>query len=580
MEKISKILLWKYPDKAPKKSKMKVSWSQSCRNDDLENTQLLDNRNDEEYTSTGCNRILKWCLYFITDWPCEITGRMCSDEPVRSDRTLQVAVGHTENTRQEAPKKTTEIQSSLSSPESSQTLKLGKASALTEQENFKDDFDKSLVRPKPENPSLQHHTGGLPSPEPMNPTILPTNDDSITTVPRAIVPTENTGAPASRSDNGDEADKPLVCILFMLYQLLGILLVVVGFIFQLLTCFRRDRISTNLMPILNTTKNERQLSCNDRSEIICGVIIPNAVIVLLACWVYLGLKFGNNHCCKCCGWKELFAVVRADSKNYLRKLVRVTKRRKLVLIFYILISFFYLILSCGVGGIYLYVFQFTKEHVVIQPPFNLTKTVGADVLRGDVKYGFIAAAFIGSIAFDLLYIRVIMRYACRCQMIIYFLKSIGQDICKYDIKVQQTINKGACNFIKDLNASSATVGFIVIIAAYQAANCTVILFDDDITYGQGGAVVLRLILWGFLAVFPFHKAGGVNIAAKKLHDTGWDMHRPHHNNLNGSDNGVRITIKARIFGITVNPWLPYVVVVILLITIMIGSKFKWYDHVL
>ena len=173
-----------------------------------------------------------------------------------------------------------------------------------------------------------------------------------------------------------------------------------------------------------------------------------------------------------------------------------------------------------------------------------------------------------------------MRYACRCQMIIYFLKSIGEDICKYDTKGQQTINKGACNFIKDLNASSATVGFIVIIAAYQAANCTVILFDDDITYGQGGAVVLRLILWGFLAVFLFHKAGGVNIAAKKLHDTGWDMHRPHHNNSNGSDNGVRITIKARIFGITVNPWLPYVVVVILLLTIMIGSKFKWYDHVL
>ena len=95
---------------------MNVSWSQSSRDDDLENTPLLDNRNDEVYTSTGCNRILKWCLYFITDWPCEITGRMCSDELVRSDRTLQVAVGHTENTRQEAPKKATDIQKCLSSP--------------------------------------------------------------------------------------------------------------------------------------------------------------------------------------------------------------------------------------------------------------------------------------------------------------------------------------------------------------------------------------------------------------------------------------------------------------------------------
>ena len=84
----------------------------------------------------------------------------------------------------------------------------------------------------------------------------------------------------------------------------------------------------------------------------------------------------------------------------------------------------------------------------------------------------------------------------------------------------------AYTFIKQLNASSSTIGFIILIASYQAANCVVILLCDDINYFQGGAIALRLTLWGFLAVFPFHKAAGVNITSKRLRDLGWDMHRP------------------------------------------------------
>ena len=49
------------------------------------------------------------------------------------------------------------------------------------------------------------------------------------------------------------------------------------------------------------------------------------------------------------------------------------------------------------------------------------------------------------------------------------------------------------------------------------------LLGDDITYFQGGAIALRLTLWGFLAVFPFHKAAGVDIAFKRLCDLGWDI---------------------------------------------------------
>ena len=124
--------------------------------------------------------------------------------------------------------------------------------------------------------------------------------------------------------------------------------------------------------------------------------------------------------------------------------------------------------------------------------------------------------------------------------------------------MQKTEN--AYTFIKQLNASSSTVGFIILIASYQAANCVVILLGNDISYLQGAAILLRLVLWGILAVFPFHKAAGVNIASKRLRDLGWDMHRPSlacHDDSHKSNDGLLITLKARVFGISVNPWLPY-----------------------
>ena len=140
----------------------------------------------------------------------------------------------------------------------------------------------------------------------------------------------------------------------------------------------------------------------------------------------------------------------------------------------------------------------------------------------------------------------------------------------------------AYTFIKQLNASSGTIALVIIIAAFQTANCAVILLCNEITYPQAVAVALRLILWAFLAVFPFHKAAGVNITSKKLRDLGWDMHRPSlacHCNPHGLNNGVHVSLKARVFGISVNPWLPYLVTILLLLTIMVGSKFKWYEHV-
>ena len=451
-------------------------------------------------------------------------------------------------------------------------------------------------------------------------------------------PTPNTIQEERREPNHDdkpESEQPNIpkcyrCSTKRLCRLIGwsllttvrLLLVLTGIVFQFITCFRRDRISTDLTPITpSTTTNEttKLLSCTERDEIICALLIPDIVIFLLALWVYFGLKFVNQFSPRCCGCKELNVVIMADTADKLNELVLTIKPKQLgssITSGYIAIPALYILLSQGVSVMYLFAFHLADEDVVIQPPLQ-----GMDRLTGGLKSGMIALSFVGFIALDLLYVRVIIRYAYRCQMIIYYLEMIKKNINDFqngeerikrnqqrsvrenqnlenegeeitddnivsceDKKAQEVAqeNENAYMFIKYLNASSSTVGFIILIASYQAADCAaVFLLDNDITYFQGGAVVLRLILWGFLAVFPFHKAAGVNIAFKRLRDLGWDIYAPLLGGPYESNNTRKqINLKARVFGISVNPWLPYVVVIVLLLTIMIGAKFKWYEHVL
>ena len=387
---------------------------------------------------------------------------------------------------------------------------------------------------------------------------------------------------------------------------------IIGAIFtQLMTCFRRDWINTNFTKSL-TNNNKKMLSCDDKVEVICGLLIPDIVIVLLAFWVYFGLRYGSKYCCGCCGWKELNVVMRADTAESLNILVQAAKdklKKSCVTITYTLIPMIYIILSLLVSVAYFLAFKLVNEDVIIKPP------LGGHNLGGDIKYIYIGFSFLGFIALDLLYLRVMLKYAYRCQLIIYYLKIIKQQVKVYadkQKKIEEKIEENsedqeiqeiqeiqqdpetknlkkelkkskkelmkktetAYTFIKDLNASSSTIALLIILAGFQAVNCAINLLCQEISYLQAGAVMARLLLWGFLLVFPFHKAAGINIVYKQLRDLGWDMKRQSlvHDGYTGP-----ITLKARMFGISVNPWLPYLVTIALLFTIMAGAKIKWYQ---
>ena len=239
--------------------------------------------------------------------------------------------------------------------------------------------------------------------------------------------TPNTIQEERQEPNHDkpESEQPNIprcyrCLTKRLCRLIGwsfliivrLLLAFTGIFFQFITCFRRDRISTDLTPITpSTTTNEtiKLLNCTERDEIICALLIPDIVIVLLALWVYIGLRFANKIRPGCCGCKELNVVIMADTADKLNELVLMIKPKQLgnsITSGYVAIPVFYILLSQGVSVMYLFAFHLADKDVVIQPPLQ-----GMDRLTGGLKSGMIVLSFVGFIALDLLYVRVIMRYA-------------------------------------------------------------------------------------------------------------------------------------------------------------------------
>ena len=409
---------------------------------------------------------------------------------------------------------------------------------------------------------------------------------------------------ASRASFAYLVTEAIIMVIFVvLFRLSFILCALVA---QLMTCFRRDWINTNFTTVLIHNAPEEKLSCNDKVEVVTGLFIPDIVIILLAFWVYYGLKFGGRYCC---GWKELKAVMRADTADSLNILVQAARdklTKSHITITYTIIPVVYIILSLLVSVIYLIVFKLAYKNVVIQPP------LGGITLGGDIKYGTIVLSFIGFIALDLLYLRVMLRYAYRCQLIIYCLKILKKKVKIHkkdqerrnnenqerqgdqeveinvdeEVEINEVQNQHLKNdlvkdteaihtFIEDLNVSSGTTALLIILAGFQAVNCAINLLSAcEISYGQAAAVSARLLLWGFLLVFPFRKAAGVNIVSKRLQDLGWDVKRK--SVAHDGDSGP-ITLTANMFSISVNPWLPFLVTMVLLFTIMAGAKIKWYQ---
>ena len=351
-----------------------------------------------------------------------------------------------------------------------------------------------------------------------------------------------------------------------------ILLAFVGLIAQAIICFRRDRLDNDFIHTRTDNDSNKSLECHESTQLFSAIIIPDVIFLLLLSWVSLHPLF-----CK-------------DNNEDLSKLVReieTIERQPDEYIKYIypLIPLVYLAASQTASIIDLFVFNIAQSDVVI----HLSSDTN---ISGSLKIIIIATSFLGFIAFDLFYTQLIVRYSLQCKLNSYFLQAIKK-------KIEATENNGryrsqttaiedvekARNFVNQLNTSSITLGVGIMITAVQAINCIINFLDKGNTIIQAVALLFRLSHWLFITLF---QAALVNCESLKLRETGLVMRRMpviFHNNDEHQNNILNtyaslITIKAKLFGFTVHTWFPYVIMILIALTLTVGSRFKWYENIL
>lgn len=191
-------------------------------------------------------------------------------------------------------------------------------------------------------------------------------------------------------------------------------------------------------------------------------------------------------------------------------------------------------------------------------------------------------------------------YAYHCEMFIYFLEDItdkvrparendhGNNHTYINQEAALTDVEKAEDFIGQLNHNGKVVGIVFLIFALNAINSTISLLKTGNTFTQEVALVVRSFQWICLTMFTIYEASRVTDALNTLSKTGLAMYRPPVL-FTGNDNVQNklvhrhtnpIILKVKLFGIPICSFFPYVIIILILFSIMVGAAdFKWYEQV-
>ena len=384
---------------------------------------------------------------------------------------------------------------------------------------------------------------------------------------------------------GESSDQSFSCkCMQWVYVFIRLLMAIVGLVVQGLTCLRRDRLDEISE---KNVSNHKLIECDEPLQLFSAIFIPDVIVFGLLMYV---------------SWRRLFCISKAlpnehpledlpsmandkykTSSENLVDFINSKKPDKFMRIVFPLIPILYVICSQLVSLLNLYAFDLMDDTIVIHWPLLKLN------IHGSWRNSLIGILFGGFVAFDLLYTQIVMRYVFQCQMNSYFLEiilnnvTIGKKYDKYDEAIEDVIK--AHNFLKRLNESSLPVGLVILIAAFHASSCIVGLSNPENSPGQMLALLLRLICWTFLVLFPVHLASRTNHASINIQRTGLIMLRkPIQFTTNDSEwrynHAVPITLKTKLFGISISPWFPYVIIVLILFTLMAESGLRQYQHLL
>ena len=139
---------------------------------------------------------------------------------------------------------------------------------------------------------------------------------------------------------------------------------------------------------------------------------------------------------------------------------------------------------------------------------------------------------------------------------------------KQKVKIESIVT-----LLRQLNKSSVAIEIVITIAGFSAISCIINLLNATncsmnneaiMQLLQVNAVILRLLLWTFIALFPFYKAAKVNTVLREI-CLKLAMYSPEAEKVS---KGLKyFSPETRLLGISVQPWLPNMIVFTLLLTI-------------
>ena len=390
---------------------------------------------------------------------------------------------------------------------------------------------------------------------------------------------------AAYISGNSETNEPQKCFTFCqwFYVCIRLGLAVMGMIIQTITCFRRDRLDQSVIEGNNGSKS---VQCNGTSQVFSAFVVPNLIVLGILLWL-LWRKF-KGKCYKVSRSMELADKDIIDLVEEVNKKKPDTYMTRYFLIYFIV----FMVSSLVVSILNLYAYDIMDDDVIIHSEWNN--------YSGSSKKSLITLSFFGFVAFDLLYAQFIMRYACQCKLNIYYLEEIKNKTKNSRNEPRQNDNyaytnqdaalddvEKAYNYLKQLNSNSTAVGIIILLTTLLAANSIISLLDKGSTIFQEVALGARSLQWVTLTMFTLYYAAQVNETSKALHDTGLSMYRRPMFFNNNEDIAQKklvckhtspINLEAKLFGIVIRPWLPYVIIILMLFTLMVGPGFRWYEH--
>ena len=215
------------------------------------------------------------------------------------------------------------------------------------------------------------------------------------------------------------------CCAYLFVTITHILFIIVGVFSQLATCFSRQNPYAHWVRDANGTIADDDnatgiqychLECEFNKNFITGLLFPDLIIVLLSLWVYIEVALNRRYltCEKFENWREnlrAYLNFEADLKMFNKDLT--IQKSKPMYIYGCSIGYIFISLLFGI--IYLLAFEIiTRKDLVIH---SITSNIG----RAERLVLIFISMIPGFIAFDLLYILVVMRYAYFCDFVMNYL---------------------------------------------------------------------------------------------------------------------------------------------------------------